>query len=46
MKSGENCSLISLKVSEKKMCKDFTILYMCIAQGQGKINPKILTVAK
>ena len=31
--------------SEKKTFKDFMILYMYIAQGQGQINPKILTVA-
>ena len=27
-------------VSEKKTFKDFTILYMYIAQGQGQIAPK------
>ena len=33
-------------VSEKKAFKDFTILCMYRAQGQGQITPKILTVAK
>ena len=33
-------------VPEMKTFKDFTILYMYIAQGQGQITPKILTVAK
>ena len=33
-------------VSEKKTFKDFTILYMYKAQGQGQIAPEILTVAK
>ena len=32
-------------VSEKKTFKDFKILYMYRAQGQGQITPKILTVA-
>ena len=32
-------------VSEKTF-KDFTILYMYIAQGQDQIAPKIFTVAK
>ena len=32
------------EVSEKSF-KDFTILYMYIAQGQGQITPKILTVS-
>ena len=33
-------------VSEKKTFKDFTILYLLKAQGQGQITPKILTVAE
>ena len=33
-------------ISEKKTLKDFTILYMYIAQRQGQIAPKILTVAE
>ena len=33
-------------VSEKETYKYFTILYMYIAQGQGQIAPKILTLAK
>ena len=33
-------------VSEKKAFKSYTILYMCIAQGQGQITPKFLTVIK
>ena len=33
-------------VSEQQAFKDFTILYMYIAQGQGQIAPKILTVAE
>ena len=35
-------------VSERKPFKDFTTLYMYIAQwqGHGQIAPKILTVAK
>ena len=32
-------------VSEKKAFKDFTILYMHTAQGQGQITPKILMLA-
>ena len=32
-------------VSEKKMFIDFMILYMYIADWQGQIIPKILTVA-
>ena len=30
----------------KKTLKDFKILYMYLAQGQGQIIPKILTLAK
>ena len=33
-------------VSEKKTFKDFMILYMYIAQGQGQITHKTLMVAK
>ena len=33
-------------VSEKKTFKDFIILYMYIAQGQGQLAPKIMTIAK
>ena len=34
------------QVVTEKMFKDFTILYMYIAQGQGQIIPKILMVTK
>ena len=39
---------IGQPVSEKKTFKDYTILYMSIAQGQGQIPPgnKILIVTK
>ena len=33
-------------VSEKMIFKDFTIVYIYRAQGQGQITPKFLTVAK
>ena len=42
VKSGK----IVQEVSEKKTFKDFMILYMYIAKGQGQITHKILTVAK
>ena len=41
-----NVVKIVQEVSEKKPFKDFTILYMYIAQGQGQITPKILTLPK
>ena len=37
---------IAQAFSEKKTFKDFMILYLYIAQGQGQTTPKILTVAK
>ena len=36
MKSGE----IAQTVSEKNLFKNYTILYMDIAQGQGQITPR------
>ena len=42
MKSSETLQA----VSEKKTFKDFIILYIYIAQEQGQITAKILTVAK
>ena len=33
-------------VSEKKTFKNFTIVYIYIAQEQGQITPKNFTVAK
>ena len=42
MKSSEHCS----SCFREEDIKDFTILYMYIAQGQGQIAPKILTAAE
>ena len=36
----------TVEVVSEKTFKDFTILYMNIAQGQEQITPKILTVPK
>ena len=36
----------SVKAVSENTFKDFTILYMYIAQGQGQIAPNILTVDK
>ena len=36
VKCGENLSI----VSDKKTFKNYTILYMYIALGQGQINPR------
>ena len=44
--STEGLMKIVQEVSEKKLSKDFSILYMNIAPGQGQITPKILKVAK
>ena len=41
-----NLMKIVQEVSEKETFKDFRILYMYIAEGQGQITPKILTVSK
>ena len=35
-----NLVKIAQAISEKKTFKNNTILYMCIAQGQGQINPR------
>ena len=39
---GSTWSLMKIApaVSEKKTCKNYTILYTCIAQGQGQIDPR------
>ena len=46
---GPMCNLVKIgqAVSQKKMLKDYEILYMYIVQGQGQINQdKILIVTK
>ena len=47
-KEGPMWNLVKIgqAVSEKKMYKDFTILHMFIANGQGQIILKILMVTK
>ena len=41
-----NLMKIVPEASEKKTFKDFTIIYIFITPGQGKIIPKILTVSE